>query len=287
MNRINLALIAVISFFVVGCTSDLKPPQDLDVMSFNIRLNLKSDGENAWPNRKALAVSMIRFYDPDIFGVQEALKGQVNDLTSDLNEYDWLGVGRDDGHEAGEYMAIFYKPSRFKLLKHDTFWLSETPEIPGLGWDAAYIRVVTWAQFEDLNTGKLFYHFNTHFDNRGELARQESAKLLLTRIREIVGDIPFLVTGDFNCNPDSEPYDILTATELLRDAKTISRTPHHGPSRTFNGFDLETLKTAEQPIDFIFVSESVEVLKHATLSDTIDGYFPSDHMPVIAEISIR
>lgn len=284
MNRITTVLIVTLSIFILGCSSDPKPPQTLDVMTFNIRLNLRSDGENAWPNRKDMALSMIRYYDPDILGVQEALKPQVKDLTAGLTEYAWLGVGRDDGLEAGEYMAIFYKPSRFKLLKQDTFWLSETPETPGLGWDAAYIRVVTWAKFEDLKTGNRFYHFNTHFDNRGELARQESAKLLLTSIREIAGNLPFVVTGDFNCHPDSQPYQILTTSDLLRDAKTISRAPHHGPSRTFNGFDLETLKTAEQPIDFVFVSESIDVLKHATLSDTIDGRFPSDHMPVMAEI---
>ncbi|NQV41408.1 MAG: endonuclease/exonuclease/phosphatase family protein [Candidatus Marinimicrobia bacterium] len=255
-------------------------------MTFNVRINLVSDGDNAWPNRKELAASMIRFYEPDIFGVQEALEGQVSDLSERLPDYSWIGVGRDDGQAAGEFMAIFYLKHRFKVLKEDTFWLSENPQQPGLGWDAAYIRVVTWAQFKDLQTGEIFFHFNTHFDNRGEVARQESAKLLISRIRAIAGNESVIVTGDFNTPPDSEPYRILTEADLLTDTKTKSQTPHHGPSRTMNNFDLGSLRTTEPPIDFIFVSNQIDVLKHATLSDTFDGYFPSDHMPVMAVLEL-
>ncbi len=281
------ALSITLALILIGCTPVEKPGPELSIMTFNIRLNLPSDAENAWPNRKDMAASMIHFYSPDMFGVQEAFEGQVNDLADRLPEYAWIGVGRDDGQKAGEYMAIFYLKKRFKLLNEDTFWLSEHPEKPGRGWDAAYNRVVTWGQFSDLKTARTFYHFNTHFDNRGELARQESARLILKKIEAIAGELPLLVTGDFNAYPDSEPYKILTHTKALIDAKTISATPHHGPSRTFNGFDLESLKTAEQPIDYIFVNQHIKVLKHATLSDTFDGYFPSDHMPVIAQIIIE
>jgi endonuclease/exonuclease/phosphatase family metal-dependent hydrolase len=283
-------LLATLTFLLgtlfIACTPVEEQPQNFDVMTFNVRINLVSDGENAWPNRKEMAASMIRFYEPDIFGVQEALEGQVNDLSENLPDYGWVGVGRDDGKRAGEFMAIFYSKQRFKVLRHDTFWLSENPQQPGLGWDAAYIRIVTWAQFEDLQTGKIFYHFNTHFDNRGELARQESARLLLGKIPSIAGDAPVIVTGDFNTPPDSEPYRILTKSDLLTDTKTKSQTSHHGPSRTMNDFDLENLKTTAPPIDYIFVSKQIGVLKHATLSDTFDGYFPSDHMPVMAVLDI-
>ncbi|NQT63772.1 MAG: endonuclease/exonuclease/phosphatase family protein [Candidatus Marinimicrobia bacterium] len=272
---------------LLSCSPNDPSDANLAVMTFNIRLNLASDGDNAWPNRKEMAVSMIRFYEPDVFGVQEAKEGQVNDLSERFPEYAWIGVGRDGGKQAGEYMAIFYLKSRLNLLQKETFWLNEHPESPGLGWDAAYNRVVTWGHFRDLKTKKTFFHFNTHFDNRGEVARQESAKLLLSKIRTIAGSSALIVTGDFNTYPDSEPYRILTGSELLTDAKTITQAPHHGPSRTFNGFDLESLKTMERPIDYIFVSKDISVLKHATLSDTFDGYFPSDHMPVTATITIK
>lgn len=287
MKPLLPVLSLLMGILCMGCSSVSEPPQDIDIMTFNVRINLVSDGENAWPNRKEMAASMIRFYEPDVFGVQEALEEQVSDLSERLLEYAWIGVGRDDGQQAGEYMAIFYLKHRFKLLKGDTFWLSETPQQPGLGWDAAYIRVVTWAKFQDTQTGKTFFHFNTHFDNRGEVARQESAKLLLSRIQNIAGETPVIVTGDFNTPPDSEPYRILTGSDLLTDAKVKTESPHHGPSRTFNRFDLENLKTPEPPIDYIFVSNQIRVLKHATLSDTFDGYFPSDHMPVLATITIQ
>ncbi len=277
----------LLGLMLFGCSTSEPPTPDLNVMTFNIRLNLPSDGDNAWPNRKEMAASMIRYNAPHLFGVQEAFQGQVNDLVRRLPDYNWLGVGRDDGKEAGEYMAIFYLKERLELLREDTFWLNEHPESPGLGWDAAYNRVVTWAQFKDLETDQKFFHFNTHFDNRGEVARQESAKLLLNRIQNIAGRSPVILTGDFNTFPESEPYRILTASGLLTDAKTITQAPHHGPSRTFNGFDLASLKTSEPPIDYIFVSQQVKVIKHATLSDTMDGFFPSDHMPVIATIFLN
>lgn len=286
MKKRQILLFIMLGLSFQGCTLNSPTYQNLNVMTFNVRINLPSDGQNAWPNRKEMAASMIHFYEPDIFGVQEALQGQVHDLSQRLPDYNWLGVGRDDGAQAGEYMAIFYLKSRFKLLQENTFWLSEHPESTGLGWDAAYIRVVTWAHFEDLKTGQRFYHFNTHFDNRGEIARRQSADLLLKKIQEIAGSSSVIVTGDFNCSPESDPYQILTGSDLLTDSKTISQEPHHGPSRTFNRFDLETLKTTELPIDYIFVSKTIEVLKHATLSDTIDGHFPSDHMPVLARINI-
>lgn len=287
MKHFIVLLMFILVFQLSACSDSDKQTHPMDVMSFNVRINLPSDGDYAWPNRKEMAASMIRFYEPDLFGVQEALQGQVNDLSERLPEYDWLGVGRDDGRETGEYMAIFYLKDRFKHLNGNTFWLSEHPETPGLGWDAAYIRVVTWAQFQDQQSGQIFYYFNTHFDNRGELARQESARLLLSKIPSIAGEAPFIVTGDFNSYPDSETYKILTASPLLTDTKAISLHLHHGPTRTFNGFDLESLKSTEQPIDHIFASKDVKVLKHATLADSFDGYFPSDHFPVFTRIIIE
>ena len=195
----------------------------LRVMSFNIRYNTPSDSANAWPYRKDLAASMIRFHHADLAGLQEALKGQIDDLVERLPGYGWFGVGRDDGRERGEFSAIFYRRDRVELLEGSTFWLSEEPDSVGsIGWDADYTRIVTWGRLRDRATGRVFFHFNTHFDHLGEQARLESARLLVTRVKEIAGTAPVIVTGDFNCRESSEPYLVLTdstSTESLRDAR--------------------------------------------------------------------
>ncbi len=291
MTYIKVVVLLIVLFLMLSCQTGATSAS-LTVMTFNIRLNLPSDSVNAWPQRKEIATSMIKFYQPHIFGVQEALYGQVKDLEERLPAYNWIGIGRDDGKQQGEFMAIYYLKDRFELLDESTFWLSETPDRPGLGWDAAWNRVVTWGHFKDLKTGSTFYHFNTHLDNRGERARQEGAKLLRSRIQSIAGNEVVIVTGDFNAVPSSKPYEIMTKDSgersvKLNDAKQRSLLPHHGPARTSNGFDLETLKTEAAPIDYIFIGNGIDVLKHATLSDTFDGYFPSDHMPVLAELRIQ
>jgi len=290
MKFFKTLLLIIILVLFSSCDTEVSS-SSLKVMTFNIRLNLVSDGENAWPHRREMTTSMIRFYAPDIFGVQEAFFDQVTDLEDYLPEYGWIGVGRDDGQEAGEFMAIYYLKERFLLLEQATFWLSGTPDKPGKGWDAAYIRIVTWAHFKDQQTGKRFFHFNTHLDNQGEIARRESARLLLAKIQAIAAGEPVILTGDLNADPKSRPYQILTEGNagegfFMMDSKQVSQLPHHSPNRTFSGFDLETLKTEAGPIDYIFVQNRINVLKHATLSDTFDGYFPSDHMPVYAELSL-
>jgi endonuclease/exonuclease/phosphatase family metal-dependent hydrolase len=251
-------------------------------MTFNIRVDLASDGANAWPNRKEIAASMIRFHEADLVGLQEALPGQLADLEALLPQFRRVGVGRGSDL-ADEASAILYRADRFELLAHDTFWLSETPSVRGsLGWDARYPRIVTWARLRDRLGGRVLVHFNTHFDHAGAVARRESALMLLRKIAEIAGAEPFVVTGDFNATPDSEPYRILTADPLLRDAFAISRCPHHGPSGTWNGFkEIEPGRR----IDFVFVSHDSAVREHAALSDTFDNRFPSDHLPVLAVIS--
>ena len=275
------------------CTSEDQPGRIIKVMTFNIRYNTPSDSLNAWPHRKDNAASMVRFYHADIVGIQEGLLGQVQDLAERLPDYGWFGVGRDDGVEAGEFMAVFYQKNRFELLKSSTFWLSENPDIPGKGWDAACSRTVAWGRFKDKKTAEIFYFFNTHFDHAGKTARKESAELLLKNIKKIAGGSEAVVTGDFNAVPSSVPYKILTqnaqqesAVKLI-DAKVVSQHPHHGPNGTFTGFKLSNLAVIKEPIDYIFVTKGIKVLNHGTLSDTFDGFFPSDHMPVLAEIIIE
>ncbi len=258
----------------------------LNIMTFNIRYNNPSDSPNHWAARKDKVSSQILFQDADIVGVQEALNDQANDLKQRMPAYGFAGVGRDDGKEKGEYSAIFYKRERLELLESKTFWLSTTPNVPGSkGWDAAITRIVTWAKFKDKATGKIFFHFNTHFDHMGQEARRQSAHLLLQKVQEIAGKTPTIVTGDFNANPADEPIRIVmnNADPLhLVDSKAISSTGHYGPTGTFTAFGPK--ETDDQPIDYIFVKGNWKVLKHATLSQSWEGRFASDHFSVFARL---
>lgn len=259
---------------------------ELNIMTFNIRLNVASDSLNAWPYRKDQVASQVLFHDTHILGVQEALHEQMTDLATRLPGFKYVGVGRDDGKTKGEYSAIFYDTARLQVLTSGTFWLSLTPEVPGSkSWDAAITRIVTWGQFKDRKTRKVFYVFNTHFDHIGKQARAESAKLILERIRSYTGNLPVILTGDFNSKPDDLPIQTITDPSnqySLFDTKALSVTKHYGPQGTFNGFGPREVDN--QPIDFIFVRKGIKVLKHATLSQTWNGRFSSDHFPVWTRI---
>ena len=261
--------------------------QELNVMTFNIRYNNKNDSLNAWPYRKDNAASQIKFHNVHILGVQEALHEQVMDLSQSLSQYKHVGVGRDDGKAKGEYSAIFYDAARLKLLDSSTFWLSLTPEIPGSkSWDAAITRIVTWAKFTDLKTRKMFFVFNTHFDHIGKEARRESARLFRQKVKDIAGNSPVVITGDFNSKPSDDPIKILTDStdkDKFIDTKALSLTPHYGPQGTFNAFTSK--ETDNEPIDFIFIKGKWKVLQHATLSQTWGGRFSSDHFPVFTKLS--
>ena len=272
-----------ISFIVSICVQS----QELNIMTFNIRYNTKNDSLNAWPYRKDNASSQIQFHNVHILGVQEALHEQIMDLSQSLSQYKYVGVGRDDGKTKGEYSAIFYDTTRLKLLGSSTLWLSLTPDVPGSkSWDAAITRIVTWAKFTDLRSKKTFFVFNTHFDHIGKEARRESARLLKQKVKDIAGDNPVVITGDFNSKPFDDPIKILVDSpdkNKFIDTKTISLTPHYGPQGTFNGFTSKEIDN--EPIDFIFLKGKWKVLQHATLSQTWGGRFSSDHFPVFAKLS--
>lgn len=259
----------------------------LHVMSYNIRLDVASDSLNNWQYRKENLASTVLFYDVHILGVQEALEGQMQDLKTMLPGFKGLGVPRDSTR-AGEYSAIFYDTARLTMIEQKTFWLSENPFAKGKkGWDAALPRIVTWAKFKDNETKKEFYFFNTHFDHVGKTARRESAKLLLQQVKNIAGQMPVIVTGDFNAEPTDEPVQIILDSSNplhLKNSREISQSPHYGPTGTFNGFG--PAEKANQPIDYIFVKNGVSVYKHATLSQTWGGRYASDHFAVYAEISL-
>lgn len=261
--------------------------QSLRVMSYNIRYANPGDGENVWANRRDLLASQLRFHEPALVGMQEALKSQIDDLQQRLPAYRWVGKGRDDGREAGEFSPIFYDTRQVELLETQTFWLSETPDVPSKSWDAALPRVATWAKFRAKKGGRIFFHVNTHYDHRGEQARRNSSGLLLRKIAELAGKTPVLVTGDFNAIVADEPIRVLldeTNPQRLHDSQVLSATPHYGPMGTFNGF-----KSSEEPgraIDFIFTKNGVTVQRHAVFSQTWGGRFASDHHPVYAEVTL-
>lgn len=257
----------------------------LNIATFNIRLNTASDKENAWPNRKEMVKDLVQYHDLDIFGVQEALAVQMADL-SEMSQYSHVGVGRDDGKTGGEYSAIFYKNKKYQVIKSGTFWLSPTPEKPSKGWDAAYIRICTWAQFRDKATGKIFFMFNTHFDNEGVQARENAAKMILEKIKLLSNaSSPVFITGDFNSDPSTSAYG--TIVSAFSDSKLISKAKPYGPEKTFNNFKYHTYTTEveEGRIDFIFVNKNVQVQKYAVLTDSKELRFPSDHFPVVCEVS--
>jgi endonuclease/exonuclease/phosphatase family metal-dependent hydrolase len=287
---IIFSIFLILTSFCSGCfKADKCSNETFQVMTFNIRYDNPNDGENAWPNRKDMVASMIRFYGADLVGIQEGLKNQVSDLEERLPGYHWFGVGRDDGHEMGEYMAIFYRSDRLDLLAHNTYWLSETPDQKGKkGWDAVCVRIVTWGQFKDKQTSKTFYLFNTHFDHRGVLAREKSADLLVSKTKSIAGKDPVIITGDFNSVESSQIYKIITSDESgginLRDARYASLEEHHGPDNTISGFGKFG---KERRIDFIFINEPVQVYKHGILAQHWNNRYPSDHLPVLAEVSIE
>ncbi len=262
----------------------------LRVMTFNIRYNNPGDGVNAWPQRRDWVAEVVKDRRIDMLGVQEALPGQIADLEQRLVCYGWYGVGRDNGRRGGEHTPIFYRKSRLELLDEGAFWLSQKPDQPGSkSWDTAITRVTVWAKLRDRASGQTFFAFNTHFDHRGQEARRESAKLLLRRIPEIAGTAPVVLTGDFNCKPDAPPYKILTAEPdaagafRLRDALSVSTTEPLGPTGTWNGF---ARVAPGQRIDYIFVTPRVQVLSHVTVGETRNGRFPSDHLPVLAEVRL-
>jgi endonuclease/exonuclease/phosphatase family metal-dependent hydrolase len=280
MKKTILLLFSLAMVFLSGAQAPL------NVMTFNIRYNTPNDSLNAWPYRKDKAASQILFHEAHIVGVQEALHGQLTDLLERMPRYKYVGVGRDDGKEKGEFSAIFYDTARLQLLQTQTFWLSEQPTVAGSkSWDAAITRIVTWGKFRDRINRKTFFAFNTHFDHIGKIARRESAKLLLQKIHDIAGTTTIIVTGDFNATPADEPIQVITDVNNslhLTDTKAISQLPHYGPLGTFSGFGAS--EKTNEPIDYIFIRKGIRVLQHATLSQNWGGRYSSDHYPVFARL---
>ncbi|MEP6672527.1 MAG: endonuclease/exonuclease/phosphatase family protein [Chthoniobacter sp.] len=259
----------------------------MKVCSFNIWSNAPRNAR--WPARRDAVVAVLRSVAPDVAGLQEATLPMVRDLHERLPGYQWVGVGRDDGREVGEFTPIFFRSERFRVLQQSSFWLSAECEKPGRGWDAMHSRIVTWARFSDQESGRPFLFFNTHLDHFGLRARTHSAHLLRKKMSEIRAGDPAVLTGDFNCRESSAPYRILTgkvpfagtsvASPEWRDTLYHTEHPREGPSRTFFGI-MSLFGLAR--LDYILVNEGFRTLRHAVIESSTDT---SDHRPVVAELA--
>ena len=262
MKRFYLSVV-LIAFAVMQLSAQML------VGSYNIRLKVSSDSVkgNVWEKRCQVICDQVNFMAPDIFGAQEVLHTQLADMLAGLDGYDYIGVGRDDGKTGGEYAAIFYKTDRLRLLDSGNFWLSETPDRPGLGWDAVCIRICTWGRFagQTATDDEAFYFFNLHMDHVGVVARREAAKLIVRKIREIAQGAPVIVTGDFNVDQNDEIYGIFTQSGLLKDSFLDTRL-RFAENGTFNSFD--TGLYTDSRIDHVLVSPGVSVDAYGILTNS-------------------
>lgn len=272
----------ILSLVLICGFTALSHAQQLTVGTYNVRYDNSGDTGNLWVDRAPIITALLRFHDFDVFGTQEALKNQLDDISKALPQYERYGLGRDDGKEKGEHAAIFFRKDRFKLLDKGNFWLSETPDKPSLGWDATCCnRIASWVYLQDINTKKKFYFFNAHYDHQGVQARNESSKLILRKIKEIAGKEPAILTGDFNGGHASDWYLAIANSGLLKDTYKAVAHPY-ASNGSFNGFKQQS--DNNEIIDHIFVTNGFKVDKWGILTDTYHGKFPSDHFPVLAEL---
>lgn len=299
---------------LVFVTTTFAQERKLKISSFNVRNDNSGDASagNGWVNRYPEIVNIIQFYDLDIIGTQECKSNQIDDLNNNLPNYTYIGVGRGDGVRDDEFSAIFYNTDKFTVISHGDFWLSDTPEVPSLGWDASHKRICTWGEFEVKATGYKFFAFNLHMDHVGTNARVNSSELVLAKMKEIAPDQPIVLTGDFNVDQYSAGYELLTTScymtngggNILFDSFLLAPIKHT-PNGTFNGWDIKN--TTAQRIDHVFVTEHFNPTRYGVLTDVYwtdtngtpihSGDFPketqfiqgtvrlvSDHYPVVVEL---
>jgi endonuclease/exonuclease/phosphatase family metal-dependent hydrolase len=251
-------------------------------MTYNIRYDNPGDGINAWDNRKSKVFELLEKYDADIIGVQEALQHQLNDITANCEGYVFFGAGRDDGKQKGEYSAVFVKKDRFQIIEQNTFWLSETPAIPGSkNWDAAITRVATWAKLHDKKSNKTFLLINTHFDHIGKESRKKSAELLKRKALELGKGLPIIMTGDFNFTREAPPYQVMMDSTL----QLIDTAPATGAPGTSCGFSVGS-RTCNG-IDYIFHTADWTSKQYQVIQDNDGKNYPSDHLPVMVKIELK
>ncbi|PIB38157.1 endonuclease/exonuclease/phosphatase family protein [Maribacter sp. 4G9] len=258
--------------------------QVFNVMSYNIKYDNVNDTVNNWNFRKEAMVQLIQHYGSQFVGMQEVVHNQLEYLDEHLPDYGYIGVGRDDGKQKGEYSPILYNSQHFQLISANTFWLSPTPEKVSKGWDAALERICTYGRFKDIQSGKELYVFNTHFDHIGTEARKQSVNLILQKIKAVnTQNLPVVVTGDFNLEPDSEPIQLMQRE--LTDGQSATQASFYGPTGTFNGFD--PYMVLDRRIDYIFV-ENLMVRSYLHIDDRMENNkHISDHLPVLAELGME
>lgn len=262
--------------------------EPLRVGTYNIQYDNLNDPANSWNSRNLILEKLLKEYDFDIFGAQEPYLVQLKDMMKYLPEYTYLGKDITGGTEElrRHYVHIFYKKDKFEVLRQGMFWLSETPNTPNSkGWDAYSVRVCVWAQFKDKASGKEFYHFNTHFDHIGTTARQESAKLLIEKIKEIAGDNPSFVTGDFNSNQKSVPYNTIVTSGTVIDSYSRAEEKTNANWPSFNGYKyISTPPANATRIDHVFVTnKGTKVKSWQIINADYSQKYPSDHFPVLIE----
>ncbi|WP_447642153.1 MULTISPECIES: endonuclease/exonuclease/phosphatase family protein [Chitinophagaceae] len=273
--------------------------QTLNIATYNLRNANGGDSAagNGWGQRFPVIGEMVQFYDWDIWGTQEGKSWQLTDLLSVLPGYGYIGIGRDDGKTAGEYSAIFYKKEKFDLLKSGNFWLSTITDRPNKGWDAVLPRICTWGLFKEKKTGKTFYFYNLHMDHIGKIARSESAKLILAKIKEAGVKIPVILTGDFNVDQNSDSYKVLENSNILHDSYNLTMNRLDN-SASFNDYGGR-LRLNER-IDHIFLSNQFNVKRYGILTngyvvedaaktgkDKFEMRYPSDHFPVMISVGLK
>jgi len=287
MKQLLLIILIIFSSCKTEKANNLgkKKSETLKVMTYNIRLDVASDGENAWQNRREFLLSQIKFYEPTVFGTQEGRPNQIAEMKDYLSNYDFIGHGRD-GENKGEYSAIFYDTTKVKFENVNTFWLSETPEKMSLGWDASYPRICTYGLMTVLNSEEKVWVFNTHLDHKGNEAQLNGMQLIEAEIKKVnTKNYPVILTGDFNVEPESDLISNLKNN--FSDAKELAGENAFGSDGTFNGFKFQEQITRR--IDYIMISKDskIEVKKYAVLTDSKDLKYPSDHFPVFAEIQLK
>lgn len=258
--------------------------REFNLATYNIFYYTPPEHENSWEQRGSEVASVVQFHQFDLWGSQEGEHNQLQELKQETG-HEYIGVGRDDGDTEGEHSAIFYDPDMFRVVDHNTFWLSETPDEPSFGWGVNFRRICTWGKFEHTETGTKFWVYNVHFDHEVQEARVNSTKLVREHMDEHTGNDPVIFLGDLNATPENPVYDMVTEDNYFFDTYHKSELPPHGPDGTFNGFNFQ--EKPERRIDYIFVTDDFEVSRYGVLTDNYGLQYPSDHFPVLTEVELQ
>lgn len=272
----------VLCVLLFACAAISSSAQDLSVMTYDLRLDNPMDGRNQWMNRKGNVATLIRKYQPDVVGVQDALHHQLRDLMIDLGQYTYFGVGEEDGNERGSYNAIVYKKDKLQVLSSGTFWLSSSPDVPGSkSWNEVHAYSATWIKFKRTDNGATFIIINTQFDSQSATAQAKSVDVVKKKVLQLAGKLPYIITGDFNMERTDDPYLSMTNGKTL---SLLDTKPANDNGGTFCGFRSENMTC--KMADYIFIAPYWQNTNYTIIHDHTEGYFPSDHLPVMVTLGV-